>query len=205
MKKKLIILLAALGAVLIGGGITALILLNQPKEEIAPAENTYAPRYESFYDGPNDPGITIDGVLDEDIWQNKNWFRDAFLSKPNVKMPSWRITSHMTELGLYVAVVIEDSNLLNDGQHTMEGNSNLEFYYFIANVGEAVSGKGGAKKRPALTGRGPSYKKRKKVQKTVRFFTRFSCLKRAFSICYNIDMESFRYERRKQYGTFPRH
>ena len=138
-KKSLMILIVSVLALLAAGIVIALVVF---RDNIAKAENTYDPYYESFYTGENDLGIKIDGKLDEDIWKDKNWFQDTYLSKPNVKMPSWKITSHMTDMGVYIAAYIEDNNIMNDGQHTMEANTSLEFYYFVSNVGEEISGKG---------------------------------------------------------------
>ena len=40
----------------------------------------FKPSYTGHWNGAHDYNIQFDGVLDEDIWQDKGWYRDTFAS-----------------------------------------------------------------------------------------------------------------------------
>ena len=105
-------------------------------EVIAPAENSYQKDYHSFCTREQDESITIDGVLDEDVWQNKAWFVNTFLSNTNGTQPVLKVTGFPTEYGVYVAATVNDTNIMNNGQRSGGYNSIFEFEVTADNVGE---------------------------------------------------------------------
>ena len=134
-KKKTIIVIIGiilLAALLIGIG--AIFLLSGPK--ILQAENTYKKEYMSFCKAENDPDMQIDGVLDEDKWQNKKWFKNTYIQNTNGLMPNLKVTAFSTEYGVYIAAVAEDTNIVNDGDHTMESNSAFDICVAVNDVDE---------------------------------------------------------------------
>ena len=103
----------------------------------ASAEDTYQPNY-SFSTHEQSPDIVIDGVLDEPAWQDKAWFKNTDI-KSSGELPVVELTAFPTEQGVYVAAVIHDTNLVNDGQIYPEVNSNLELYMAACNVGQSLT------------------------------------------------------------------
>lgn len=106
---------------------------------IAPAENVYEESY-GLSTLVQSPDITIDGILDETAWQNKGWFKNTY---PNTQgeLPTIELTAFPTEYGVYIASVIYDKNLVSDGQHYPEVDTNLELYIAASNVGEELISK----------------------------------------------------------------
>ncbi len=130
MSKKLISLVCILSVLLV------LALSGCSGEiEIAPAENKYDKQY-SFSTYEQSPDITIDGVLDEAVWQNKGWFRNTFLSNFMGSMPVMELTGFPTEYGIYIASVVYDQNLTSDGERMPGTNSNWELYISVCNLGD---------------------------------------------------------------------
>lgn len=132
--KHLIISVSILATLLIG--LVVLLILAKDKEIIAEAENTYNPIYASYCTYEHDKEISIDGKLNETVWQNKQWFSNTYLANTNGTMPSFKLTGFATEYGVYLASVVEDGNLVNDGQRSPGKNSNWELYVTADNVGE---------------------------------------------------------------------
>ena len=95
-----------------------------------PAENEYEYKYTTNYEGENDPGIEIDGVLDEDVWQNKKWFTNAFYTDINGTMPKLAVTAFNTEYGVYMAAKVQDGNVVYGGSLNQSRNTTFEFYYY---------------------------------------------------------------------------
>ena len=95
-----------------------------------PAENEYEYKYTTNYEGENDPGIEIDGVLDEDVWQNKKWFTNAFYTDINGTMPKLAVTAFNTEYGVYMAAKVQDGNVVYSGSLDQSKNTTFEFYYY---------------------------------------------------------------------------
>jgi len=135
-KKKLIIIASSIvaGIVLIAG-ICALLIFGQ-QEVIAEAGYNYEKEYHSYCTYPHDDTIAIDGVLDENCWQNKNWFTNTYLSNTEENMPVFDMTSYIDDYGIYIAAVAKDNNIICDGQRNKTLNTNFELYITVENVGE---------------------------------------------------------------------
>ena len=133
-KKKIIVIIGLILLVALIIGIGAVLLLSGNK--IRQAENSYEKDYTSFCDAENDPDMQIDGVLDEDKWRNKKWLKNTYIQNINGLMPKLKVTAFSTEYGVYIAAVAEDTNIVNDGDHTMECNSSFDITVAVNNVDE---------------------------------------------------------------------
>ena len=98
----------------------------------------YEYTYSSYYDGPNDPDMLIDGNLTEDCWQNKKWYTSRFYADVRNDMPMISSTAFNTEYGVYIGVKIRDNNIIYSGMLDLTKNSVLE-YYFYANKNDEVT------------------------------------------------------------------
>ena len=123
---------------LAAGVALAGILLSrgEKREEIAPAENTYEMDYHSYCTYEHDADIDIDGVLDESCWQGKKWYTNTYLDNVNGNRPVVRLTAFPTEKGVYIGSVVEDTNLMDNGERAPLANSNWELRVTADNVGQ---------------------------------------------------------------------
>ncbi len=136
-KKKLIIAAAAVCVLLLAGGVTAWCLISGNRgERIAKAENHYETDYHSYCTYEHDPDMKIDGVLDEAMWQGKKWYTNTYLDNVNGQRPVLHVTGFPTEKGVYIASLVEDTNLRDNGERAPLANSNWEFHVSADNVGE---------------------------------------------------------------------
>ena len=135
MIKKRIILTVTVG-LLIVGVVFGSVCFAFSKRSIAASVETYQPVYNSFYSGDCDKYMKIDGDLSEEKWQNKNWFQNTLIQNVNGNMPKIKVTGFTTEKGVYIAAVAQDSNIVNDGDHTVEKNTAFDFCVAAVNVGE---------------------------------------------------------------------
>ncbi len=136
-KKNIIILCIVLAALFISGVVTTiLILFHKDKEVIAAAENKYTPEYVTSTEYQQHPEIKIDGVLEEDCWKGKKWFKNTYYNNINDTLPRVSYTAFPTEYGVYVASVVEDTNLVSNGQRSIIDNSNFDFSIGAFSVGE---------------------------------------------------------------------
>ena len=96
-KKKIsIILISVLLAVLILGIVIAVLSMSSKK--VYSAENTYEPSYDIFKNIEHDAGINIDGVLDEDVWQDNKWHRNTYVQNTSGTMPVINTTAFPTPI-----------------------------------------------------------------------------------------------------------
>ena len=112
------------------------VLLCGCKETIAPAENQVSKQVYSFSSFEQSSDVTVDGVLDEQLWQNKKWFKNTYITNAGGLQPIMELTAIPTEHGVYVGSVVYDSNLTCDGQRNPAKNSCWELYFGACNVGE---------------------------------------------------------------------
>ncbi|MBE6925963.1 MAG: hypothetical protein E7461_03875 [Ruminococcaceae bacterium] len=105
-------------------------------DNIAPAEKWYSKDFGGFSTRPQDPRMTIDGVLDEELWEGKDWFQNAFLHDVNGVYPKFRVTGFPTEYGIYVAAVTDDTNIICNGQRATSVQSVFQFEITADPVGE---------------------------------------------------------------------
>ena len=131
-KKKLWILLSALLAVVLVAG--AVLAYSFWPESIDKATSRYEKEF-SFTTHPQSPEIVVDGVLNEDVWQGKNWWKHTYLSNVNGVMPKVELTAFPNEYGIYIASVVYDSNLTSDGERAPGTNSNWELYIAACDAG----------------------------------------------------------------------
>lgn len=137
-KKKIIIIIASVLAVLLIGAGVCLAIVFGNKEVIAASEHDYQKVYHSYCSYEHAENIQIDGVLDDECWQNKKWFRNTFLANTGNNMAAFEMTSYVDEYGIYIASVVQDTNLVYDGQINNNANSNFEYYLVGKNVGEKL-------------------------------------------------------------------
>lgn len=69
----------------------------------------------------------------------KKWYTNTYLDNVNGKKPVLRVTGFPTEKGVYLASVVEDTNLMDNGERAPLANSNWEFHVTADNVGEERS------------------------------------------------------------------
>ena len=115
----------------------ALIGCGETPEKIDPAQNDYDMDYKSDYKGGVDAGVVIDGVLDDGIWENKNWFTNAFASDTTgTTGPRIYVTSYLSEKGVYVGIKADDNNIVYTGDMAPNWNTGVRLYVAALNVGE---------------------------------------------------------------------
>ncbi len=138
MTKKNKIMIGVISGVLaLAVIICAVVLLTRgSKETIAEADGTYDANYTNGCSYPHDEAITLDGKLDEDIWQDKEWFVNTFVANINGNMPVVKVTSYLDKYGVYIASEVTDTNLTHNGQRSPVKNSNWEFYVSASNADE---------------------------------------------------------------------
>ena len=72
-----------------------------------------------FYSTPDD-FMTIDGVFDEEEWENCVWMQTTQFDV------TYRITTLFTQKGIYVAAYAEDRNIVFNGRNNFINNSSFE-------------------------------------------------------------------------------
>ena len=139
-KTKIIIaLLIAVQVIVLTVGIGIWLKIRPVLDPISKAENVYEKDYHAFCTYKHADDISIDGVLDESCWENKNWFTNVMMNYAGKnQVPSFKMTSYMDEYGIYIAAIAEDSNILCDGQRDFLTNSNFELFVEALNVGEEL-------------------------------------------------------------------
>ena len=99
-------------------------------------EGEYETNYHRVFADECDSSMTIDGRLDEDVWQNKNYLTNV-CSVPDLNNDATvRYTVHMTEKGLYVGSYVDDTTFYYNRVYS---NSNSNWKIYIAPVGETVN------------------------------------------------------------------
>ncbi len=106
-KKKLVLLIAAIALLLIAAVTVGIVLLSGG-EDIAQAELPYNYDYTNDADYPHSPDITIDGSLDEAVWQNVGWYRNTSYSNVDSTMSVFYVSTTMDEYGIYIAGRADD-------------------------------------------------------------------------------------------------
>lgn len=167
-KKKIIIILAAILCSLLLISITVFFaFFYEAKEVVAKAENTYESIYNAFCTQEHDEDIEIDGVLDENAWQNKKWFTNVYTTDVSGNMPKLKVTAFPTEYGIYIASVVTDTNLVSDGQRSPKMNSNWEFYITADNVGETRVNSGMYRVHYNIDMRGESFTRQPNFERAI--------------------------------------
>lgn len=99
-------------------------------------EGEYETNYHRVFADECDSSMTIDGKLDEDVWQNKSYLTNV-CSVPGLNNDATvRYTVHMTEKGLYVGSSVDDTTFYYNRVYS---NSNSNWKIYIAPVGETVN------------------------------------------------------------------
>ncbi len=83
----------------------------------------------------NDDYMTIDGALNEEEWSDKSWFTFVATTE-NGTTVDYKITGFPTDKGVYIASVVEDANLCNNGQVDPDYNSAWELYVYANQADE---------------------------------------------------------------------
>lgn len=93
-------------------------------------EEAYLPPYEGVDQTKEtvtiDQGVKIDGVLDEEMWQN-----NATTLSVNSKLGTGKmdVTCYFGESAIYVAFVVEDESLFYSTDRSMGNNTGVELYF----------------------------------------------------------------------------
>ncbi len=105
-------------------------------ENIDPIEK----EYEKIYSGSKikATAVSIDGVLDEEIWDTLGWWQNTSLSNEYGVLPKIKLTAFPTDEGIYFASVAYDSNLVADGGRYPNFNSNWELYFSVCPDDESL-------------------------------------------------------------------
>ena len=127
MKKRQLAILIAIAAVLAASSIILCVFL-LTRENIARAENQYEEDYSSYSIHKCDDFMNIDGVLDEEQWQDMEWLHNTGFGMDDPV--SYDVTAFPTSKGAYVAFKVEDSNIVYNGEKNMSNNTN--FYLRVA-------------------------------------------------------------------------
>ena len=126
--KKLILIIAAIFAVC-GIALAALAILNNGVRKVG-SEEDYGYVNPDETKAETDEGFTIDGVLDEDEYQNCNWLK---LSNDNEVQVS--MTSYYGEKGMYIVYdITEDSPIYVNLDRNSFMNSGIEMYLALDDV-----------------------------------------------------------------------
>ena len=83
--------------------------------------DTYEWYYEPSYSDPIDITMSIDGVLDEPVWNKRNWLHHS------EKGANLSYTTYFTEYGLYVAAIAEDTHIQWHSRFYFPTNSSFWF------------------------------------------------------------------------------
>lgn len=84
------------------------------------ADETYDYVYDRpFYSTPDD-FMKIDGVFDEDAWKDSVWMQTTQFGV------TYKVTTHFTQKGIYVAAYAEDKNIIFKGRNNFINNSSFE-------------------------------------------------------------------------------
>ncbi len=130
--------------------VTEITLVFDAKDKIVTGNNTidlaeivvlggkaYDAETQGVYGGmsttQNDDFMTIDGGLSEEQWSDKKWLTINGTTE-NGTSATYKVTGFPTDKGVYIASIVEDANLYNDGQVAPTYNSSWEFYVFANNA-----------------------------------------------------------------------
>lgn len=136
MKKRQLAILIAIASLLAVSSI-ALCMFLLTRENIAKAENQYAADYNSFSTRECDDFMNIDGVLDEEQWQDKVWLHNTGYGMDDAI--SYEVTAFPTSKGAYVAFKVKDTNIIYNGVKNMTNNSNF-YVRVVGYQNEAMAG-----------------------------------------------------------------
>ncbi len=108
-KKKLVLLIGAIAVVLVAAVVLGILFLGGKQETIAPSEDLpWNYDYTNDADYPHSKDITIDGVLDEAVWQNNGWYQNTSYANVDGSMSVFYVTTTMDEYGIYIAAKSND-------------------------------------------------------------------------------------------------
>lgn len=137
MKKRLLICLSILCICFCGiGGVGCANSSNQNGGLAADlASKDYDYTYDRpFYSTPDD-FMTIDGVFDEEEWQDCVWMQTTQYDV------TYKITTLFTQKGLYVAAYAEDPNIIFNGRNNFIKNSSFEIQIVKSNAQRYYGGR----------------------------------------------------------------
>ncbi len=118
MKKKLLLLTASLLA--LTGGLLACAEEKEPRYDVNLDDYEYV--YNQEFVDEHDPFMTIDGLLDEEVWQNQN-----YLSYSSSDI-DFSYSTLLTEKGVYISAQAVDPNIFYYGRFDMHHNSGFTIY-----------------------------------------------------------------------------
>lgn len=85
----------------------------------APEGEAYEWTYDKPFAGTPDDYMKIDGVLDEDVWQDQRYIGQSFAKR------SWSATTYFTDKGLYIGMKATDENMVYNTRFTNRSNFNI--------------------------------------------------------------------------------
>lgn len=130
MKKKLIAILSFVFALALACGILAACAKEQSGEI-----DEYTYNYHGVFEDEHDASVTIDGRLEDSIWQNKNYFTNTAAVTNLSNDVHIGVTAAMTERGVYVGAYATDNNVQYISSFN-EKNTNFRFYVTLPEVNE---------------------------------------------------------------------
>lgn len=126
MRNKLRILLNLI-LCLVTFALIATACKSAPTEEPTNVGEAYNWTFNKPYAGTPDDYMTIDGKLDEEVWQNKNLLSQTFQGM-NI---SWWATTHFTDKGIYIGVSATSDNMIYKTRYT----SRSTIYVYLCKTG----------------------------------------------------------------------
>ncbi len=134
MNKKKGLIIGIIALVLLAAiACTAVLLLGGDREEtILPAQGDYSPDYNSFKYEYSE-SMSIDGALDEDVWQSCRWYVNTTVDNIDGRKPIFYATATMDEYGIYIASRTDDSGVVNSG-------ANKTYWQFWVAAGNLADG-----------------------------------------------------------------
>ena len=136
MKKKWILIAMTAFAVVAAAVAAILLFPKTPDYTFPPFTSQYEDKknYES-----QDANIVFDGILDEEIWQNRRWLEVDHVSEEYIGV---KMTTYFGEDGLYMAFDVDDYGVYYDKYRYVDYNSGLQIYLAPLSGGKSITGCG---------------------------------------------------------------
>lgn len=113
-----------------------------PEAPVYDAENSVLEDYRGNYDIASEGGwsedITIDGKLDEEIWQTKSYYTCGFAEDPDNQYATYRLTAFPGETGVFIGGQSYDTDMRRTdsyGSFAPDYNTGWEIYFFCLEKG----------------------------------------------------------------------
>lgn len=91
----------------------------------APQGEAYEWTFDKPFAGEVDDYMEIDGKLDEDVWQDKNYLSNNYMTA------FWQVTTHFSDKGIYIGLKAVDDTMVYKTRYT----SRSAFYVYLCKTG----------------------------------------------------------------------